>query len=133
MQDVFLEVHRCLATWEGRSALLTWMFGIAHHQLCRRFRKKTPIGMPSEQLEASPLAGPEAPSDRRVEAARERESELVGLLTAEYLNVNAYNISLTAYLAKGAAADSRHRPSPDSVMVEAPLIGEARPGRHRCL
>jgi len=70
VQDVFLEVHRCLATWEGRSALLTWMFGIAHHQLCRRFRKKTPIGMPIEQLEASPLAGPEAPSDRRVEAAR---------------------------------------------------------------
>lgn len=70
VQDVFLEVHRCLATWEGRSALLTWMFGIAHHQLCRRFRRKTPIGMPIEQLEASPLAGPEAPSDRRVEAAR---------------------------------------------------------------
>ncbi len=70
VQDVFLEVHRCLATWEGRSALLTWMFGIAHHQLCRRFRKKTPIGMPIEQLEATPPAAPEAPSDRRVEAAR---------------------------------------------------------------
>ena len=70
VQDVFLEVHKCLASWEGRSALLTWMFGIAHHQLCRRFRKKTPIGVPMEQLEAQPPVAPEAPSDRRVEAAR---------------------------------------------------------------
>lgn len=70
VQDVFLEVHRCLASWEGRSALLTWMFGIAHHQLCRRFRKKTPIGVPMEQLEAHPPEAPEAPSDRRVEAQR---------------------------------------------------------------
>ena len=70
VQDVFLEVHKCLASWEGRSALLTWMFGIAHHQLCRRFRKKTPIGVPMEQLEAIPPVAPEAGSDRRVEATR---------------------------------------------------------------
>ena len=70
VQDVFLEVHKCLGSWEGRSSLLTWMFGIAHHQLCRRFRKKTPIGIPMEQLEAQPPLAPEAPSDRRVEAAR---------------------------------------------------------------
>ena len=69
VQDVFLEVHKCLGSWEGRSALLTWMFGIAHHQLCRRFRKKTPIGVPMEQLEAQPPVAPEAPVDRRVEAA----------------------------------------------------------------
>ena len=69
VQDVFLEVHRCVGSWEGRSALLTWMFGIAHHQLCRRFRKKTPIGVPMEQLEAQPPVAPEAGADRRVEAA----------------------------------------------------------------
>ena len=70
VQDVFLEVFRCIASWEGRSALLTWMFGIAHHQLCRRFRKKTPISVPMEQIEAAPPATPEASSDRRVEASR---------------------------------------------------------------
>lgn len=70
VQDVFLEVHRCLGSWEGRSALLTWMFGIAHHQLCRRFRKKTPVGVPMEQLEAQPPEAPEVPVDRRVEAQR---------------------------------------------------------------
>jgi len=70
VQDVFLEVHRCLGSWEGRSALLTWMFGIAHHQLCRRFRRKTPIGVPIEQLEAKAPRAPEVSSERRVDAAK---------------------------------------------------------------
>lgn len=70
VQDVFLEVHRCLASWEGRSTLLTWMFGIAHHQLCRRFRRKTPHGVSLDQLEVTPPAAPDVPSDRRVEASR---------------------------------------------------------------
>lgn len=75
VQDVFLEVHKCLGSWEGRSALLTWMFGIAHHQLCRRFRKKTPIGIPDEQLEAAaPPVEPEATSEHRVDAARVLEA-----------------------------------------------------------
>jgi len=70
VQDVFLEVHRCLGSWEGRSALLTWMFGIAHHQICRRFRRKSPVGISLDQIEFSPPIAPDAPSDQRVEAAR---------------------------------------------------------------
>jgi RNA polymerase sigma-70 factor (ECF subfamily) len=70
VQDTFLEVHRCLASWEGRSSVLTWMFGIAHHQLCRRFRKKTPVGVPIEQLEPAPPLAPEVPGERRLDAAR---------------------------------------------------------------
>ncbi len=70
VQDVFLEVHRCLASWEGRSALLTWMFGITHHQLCRRFRRKVPAGVPIEQLEAKAPRAPVVSSERRVDAAR---------------------------------------------------------------
>ena len=70
VQDTFLELHRCLASWEGRSSLLTWMFGIAHHQLCRRFRKKTPIGLPIELLELAPPVAPEVPGERRLDAVR---------------------------------------------------------------
>jgi RNA polymerase sigma-70 factor (ECF subfamily) len=73
VQDTFLEVHRCLASWEGRSRLLTWMFGIAHHQLCRRFRKKTPIGVPIEQLEASPPIAAETSGEERLDALRALE------------------------------------------------------------
>jgi len=32
VQDTFLEIQRCLASWEGRSGLLSWMCGIAHHR-----------------------------------------------------------------------------------------------------
>ena len=70
VQDVFLEVHRCLASWEGRSVLLTWMFGITHHQLCRRFRRKIPVGVPIEQLEAKAPKAPVVSSERRVDAAK---------------------------------------------------------------
>jgi RNA polymerase sigma-70 factor (ECF subfamily) len=70
VQDTFLEVHRCLTTWEGRSRLLTWMFGIAHHQLCRRFRKKTPIGLPIEELEAAPPVAAPTCSEERLDAVR---------------------------------------------------------------
>ena len=70
VQDTLLEVHRCLASWEGRSTLLTWMFGIAHHQLCRRYRKKAPIVVPSEQLESRPSKAAEMPSEDRIDATR---------------------------------------------------------------
>lgn len=70
VQDTLLEVHRCLGSWEGRSTLLTWMFGIAHHQLCRRYRKKLPLVVPSEQLEARPSKAAEMPSESRIDATR---------------------------------------------------------------
>ena len=70
VQDVFLEVHRCLGAWEARSSLLTWIFGIAHHQLCRRFRKKSSVEISLEQIEDLPPAAPASASDRRVKAAR---------------------------------------------------------------
>jgi RNA polymerase sigma-70 factor (ECF subfamily) len=73
VQDVFLEVHRSLASWQGRSALLTWMFGIAHHQCCRRFRRKTPIALPIEELLAKAPRSLESPSEGRVDAIRSLE------------------------------------------------------------
>lgn len=70
VQDVFLEVHRCLDAWEARSSLLTWIFGIAHHQICRRFRKKSSVEISIEQIEDLRPVASEPPSDRRVEVVR---------------------------------------------------------------
>ena len=33
-QDVFVEVHRCLATWRRRSTFRTWLYGLARN-VCR--------------------------------------------------------------------------------------------------
>ena len=69
-QEVFLQVHRCLASFQGRSSLLTWMFGIAHNQVCRRFRRKTAPSISLDDSEAFELAADEVLPDRRVEASR---------------------------------------------------------------
>src|SRR2546428_7908120 len=40
-QDVFLALFRSIDRYEGRSSLLTWIFGIAHHAVCNRFRRRS--------------------------------------------------------------------------------------------
>jgi RNA polymerase sigma-70 factor (ECF subfamily) len=69
-QEVFLQIHRSLASFQGRSTLLTWMFGIAHNQVCRRFRKKTPPMISIDDPEAAAVPASVCPSDRTVDATR---------------------------------------------------------------
>ena len=37
-QETFVQLHRSLGSYEGRSSLLTWTFGIAHNVCSRYFR-----------------------------------------------------------------------------------------------
>ena len=69
-QEVFLQVHRSLGSFQGRSTLLTWMFGIAHNQVCRRFRRKTAPSISIDDSEAFELASDDVQPDRQVEAQR---------------------------------------------------------------
>ncbi|MCG8591584.1 MAG: sigma-70 family RNA polymerase sigma factor [Proteobacteria bacterium] len=68
-QEVFLQVFRCIGAFEGRSTLLTWMFGITHNQVCRRFRRKTPTHVSMDHIDME-LASGDVPVDRAVDAAR---------------------------------------------------------------
>lgn len=68
-QDVFLQIFRCIESFEGRSSLLTWMFGIAHHETCNRFRRRALPTVPLEE-EARQVPSRSAPVDRAVDAAR---------------------------------------------------------------
>jgi RNA polymerase sigma-70 factor (ECF subfamily) len=67
-QDVFLEVYRSIEQYEGRSSLLSWIFGIAHHTTLKRFshrsREMTPLD------EAGDLAAPAASIEDRIDASR---------------------------------------------------------------
>lgn len=60
LQDVFLVVHRRRASFEGRSSLRTWIYGIvlrvARDHRRRRLRKDR--GAPLEQEPVDPRAGP---------------------------------------------------------------------------
>ncbi|MGH0035183.1 MAG: RNA polymerase sigma factor [Myxococcota bacterium] len=69
-QEVFLQVHRCLPSFEGRSSLLTWMFGIAHNQVCRRFRRQRPPMVSMDDSPSFELPAAEVSADRRIDAAR---------------------------------------------------------------
>ncbi len=69
-QEVFLQVHRGLAKFEGRSTLLTWMFGIAHNQICRRYRRKRPISISIDSEEVDRLASDETPADQKTDFVR---------------------------------------------------------------
>lgn len=69
-QEVFLQVFRGLANFEGRSSLLTWMFGIAHNQICRRYRRKRPLVVSLESDEVAALASGETSADRKTDFVR---------------------------------------------------------------
>ena len=69
-QEVFMQVHRCLASFQGRSSLLTWMFGIAHNQVCRRFRRKTPVIVSLDESEAANLSTAAVRPERQIDASR---------------------------------------------------------------
>ncbi len=69
-QEVFFQVHRCLPSFEGRSSLLTWMFGIAHNQVCRRFRRKSLPTVSIDQSETLEIATTDVSADRKIDAAR---------------------------------------------------------------
>jgi len=69
-QEVFFQVHRCLPSYEGRSSLVTWMFGIAHNQVCRRFRRPRPTTVSLDATDSLEVEAEEIPADRRIDATR---------------------------------------------------------------
>ena len=69
-QEVFLQVFRGLSKFEGRSSLLTWMFGIAHKQVCRRYRRRRPMVQSLESDEVKELTSGETPADRKTDFVR---------------------------------------------------------------
>jgi len=67
-QEVFLQVYRSIERYEGRSSLLTWIFGIAHHTLLHRFPRRSLEIVPLD--EARGLAAPVASIDASIDASR---------------------------------------------------------------
>jgi RNA polymerase sigma-70 factor (ECF subfamily) len=69
-QEVFLTLLSALASYQGQSSLLVWIFGITRNKVNRRFRKPRPHLEPLESGSALDVEGREAPTEETVEARR---------------------------------------------------------------
>jgi RNA polymerase sigma-70 factor, ECF subfamily len=67
-QDVFLQVYRSIERYEGRSSLLSWIFGIARHATLNRFSHRYSVMTPLD--EARGLAAPVASIEDSIDASR---------------------------------------------------------------
>jgi RNA polymerase sigma-70 factor, ECF subfamily len=68
-QDVFLGLFRSIDRYEGRSSLLTWIFGIAHHEVCNRFRRRSVDAVAFED-ETHEIAAAAPAADVVIDASR---------------------------------------------------------------
>jgi len=69
-QETFVQLYRSLESFEGRSSLLTWTFGIAHNVCSRYYRhcSRWMVGSRGgQELEERPIA---AMTERRIDAMR---------------------------------------------------------------
>ncbi|GAB2949061.1 RNA polymerase sigma factor [Micromonospora polyrhachis] len=80
LQDTLLAVWRAASSFEARSTVRTWLFGICRRQALRRMRGRTPVHLPidvaTEQATGEP--GPEAVTLARADA-RAVATALAGL------------------------------------------------------
>jgi len=89
-QEVFLQIHLSLPSYEGRARLATWIFGIAHNVTCKHFRSTS---VPAIQLRERGVARnlvmmPHA--ERWLDAARavnDCNSTLSSARTPEHLEI----------------------------------------------
>lgn len=71
VQEVFIVVHRQLASFEGRSSMKTWLFGILRNLVLRQRRSWARRGR-EEALEESAVEGHEAGADDRLAESQAR-------------------------------------------------------------
>ncbi len=69
-QDVFIEVARSIRGFQGRSALSTWILGIANHEVANRRRRSHREVASIDASEELSVPAPEAAVDDQVDAAR---------------------------------------------------------------
>ena len=74
--DVFFDVWKGAGRFQGRSAVLTWIFGIAHNKTMNELRKKTPDPVDSEEFVrvANPGAGAEEIVEKKDRSERMKKA-----------------------------------------------------------
>jgi RNA polymerase sigma-70 factor (ECF subfamily) len=89
-QEVFLQIHRSIGSYQGRASLSTWIFGIAHNVTCRHFRSRGGDTVSLECARGSEVVTQRPHAERRLDAARAVEkctSTLARNRTSEHLEI----------------------------------------------
>ncbi|WP_420547519.1 RNA polymerase sigma factor [Curvivirga sp.] len=60
LHETFMEVWRKADSFEGRSKVSTWLFGIAYYKTVDRLRKRTPVPMSDEDMPELEDTNPDA-------------------------------------------------------------------------
>jgi RNA polymerase sigma-70 factor (ECF subfamily) len=102
-QDTFLQLYRCIGTFEGRSSLLTWIFGVAYHQICRRFRRRSLEDLSLDAPEAAEARAESVPADRRLDAARAQRE--CGRVLSERINESQREVFNLRYASNYSTRD----------------------------
>ena len=69
-QETFVQLYRSLGSFEGRSSLLTWTFGIAHNVCSRHYRNCSRWMIGSRNARTLEDQSVEAAIEQRLDAAR---------------------------------------------------------------
>jgi RNA polymerase sigma-70 factor (ECF subfamily) len=69
-QETFVQLYRSLKSYEGRSSLLTWTFGIAHNLCSRYFRHRSRWMVGPTKTHALDECSVESTLERRIDALR---------------------------------------------------------------
>lgn len=69
-QEVFLQLHRSLPSYQRRASLSTWIFGITHNVTCRYFRRRGAPVVSMDQEDSPEPVGETPTEERRIDAAR---------------------------------------------------------------
>lgn len=69
-QEVFVTVHRRLSSFEGRSSLRTWLYGIcirvaSEHRRRPHVRREIPLSEPTQEAYSEPAIAPESAFEQR--------------------------------------------------------------------
>lgn len=85
-QEVFLQIHRSIGSFQGRSNLSTWIFGIAHNVTCRFYRTQRGVRIPLENAEVDAKLSFSPRAEGRIDAARALEGCGAALLRSRGAN-----------------------------------------------
>jgi len=74
-QEVFVTVHRKLPTFEGRSTVRTWLYGIciriaSEHRRRPHVRKETPLSEPAREALEAQASAPDSTFEQRAAVER---------------------------------------------------------------